>query len=404
VSHPVPPPPIGDSPIRITAVETTVVNAELRNWILVKVRTDQDGLYGWGEASLNWKTRAVIGAIEDLTPMVLGRDPRDIEQIVRVLTKHSYYRLGIIGATAISGIEHALWDIFGKSVGQPVWRLLGGQVRDSVHVYTHLGLGDMHSVYDTSDTGLVREKAAEVVEKGYDAMKVVLIPYGAHLTAAADRRQVDKMMAAIRETVGPDVDIMVDFHGRPASVVAALQYIEVLAPYQPLFCEEPVQPGDTEALRQVAHRSSIPIAAGERLVGLREFLPVLAAKAIHIAQPDLNHTGGLLEGKRIAALADAEMVGVAPHNPNGPIAGAAALHFAVSTPNFVIQEEMSGAVSWYDDVVRTPMRRVGSHWEVPTAPGLGVEVDEREAAKHPYQPEVPHSSSAVLADGTVVDW
>ena len=401
---PIAPPSVDDSPIRITAVETTVVNAELRNWILVKVRTDRDGLHGWGEASLNWKTRAVTGAIEDLTPMIVGRDPRDIEQIVRVLTKHSYYNLGIIGATAISGIEHALWDIFGKSVGQPVWRLLGGRARDSVHVYTHLGLGDMRSVYDTTDTGLVREKAAAVVEQGYDALKVVFIPYGAHLTVAAQRRHVDKLMSALRDTVGPDIDIMVDFHGRPASVAAALQYIEVLAPYQPLFCEEPVQPGDTEALRQVAHRSPVPIASGERLVGLREFLPVLAAKAIHVAQPDLNHTGGLLEGKRIAALADAEMVGVAPHNPNGPIAGAAALHFAVSTPNFVIQEEMSGAVGWYHDVVRTPMRRVGSHWQLPTEPGLGVEVDEHEAAKHPFQPEVPHSSSAVLADGTVVDW
>jgi galactonate dehydratase len=262
----------------------------------------------------------------------------------------------------------------------------------------------MASVYDTVDVGPLREKAAAVVERGYDALKVVIIPYGHHLTVAAERRNVDKMMSALRATVGPDVDIMVDFHGRTSSVAAALQYIDVLAPYDPLFCEEPVPPGDTEALRQVAHRARSPIAAGERLVGLREFLPVLAAKAVHVAQPDLNHTGGLLEGKRIAAVADVEGVGVAPHNPNGPIAGAAALHFAVSTPNFVIQEEMSGAVSWYDDVVDTPMRRTGSHWAVPTTPGLGVEVDEREAAKHPYQPEVPHSSAAVLADGTVVDW
>ena len=391
-------------PIRITAVETTVVNAELRNWILVRVRTDQDGLYGWGEASLNWKTRAVVGAIDDLAPWLIGRDPRDIEQIVRVLNKHSYYRLGIIGATAISGIEHALWDIFGKSVGQPVWRLLGGRVRDAVRVYTHLGLGDMASVYDTVDVGPMRAKAAAVVEQGYDALKVVIIPYGHHLTVAAERRNVDKLMSALRATVGPDVDIMVDFHGRPGSVAAALQYLEVLAPYDPLFCEEPVQPGDTEALRQVASRARCPIAAGERLIGLREFVPVLAAKALHVAQPDLNHTGGLLEGKRIAALADVEQVGVAPHNPNGPIAGAAALHFDVSTPNFLIQEEMSGAVGWYDDVVSTPMRRDGSQWRVPTEPGLGVEVDEREAAKHPYQPEVAHSRDAVLADGTVVDW
>jgi galactonate dehydratase len=397
------PPPDGP-PIRITAVEPTVVNAEMRNWIMVKVRTDQDGLYGWGEASLNWKTRAVVGALEDLAPLLIGRDPRDIEQIVRVLNKHSYYRLGIIGATAISGVEHALWDILGKSVGLPVWRLLGGRVRDKVRVYTHLGLGDMRSVYETVDVGPIREKAAAVVEQGYDALKVVIVPYGNHLTVAAERRNVDKLMSALRSTVGPDVDIMVDFHGRPASVAAALQYVEVLAPYDPLFCEEPVQPGDTEALRQVAARARCPIAAGERLVGLREFLPVFAAKAVHVVQPDLNHTGGLLEGKRIAAVADAEQIGVAPHNPNGPLAGAAALHFAISTPNFLIQEEMSGAVSWYDDVVRTPMRRTGSHWAVPTEPGLGVEVDEREAAKHPFRPEVVHSSSAVLADGSVVDW
>jgi galactonate dehydratase len=399
-----PPAPEDPGAIRITAVRTLVVNAELRNWILVKVHTDQDGLYGWGEASLNWKTRAVIGAIEDLSSMLIGRDPRDIEQALRVMRKHSYYRLGIIGTTAISGIEHALWDIFGKSVGQPVWRLLGGRVRDAVRVYTHLGLGDMRSVYETSDRERLREKATTVVEQGYDALKVVFIPYGHHLTVAAQRRHVDKLMATLRDTVGPDVDIMVDFHGRPASIAAALQYIDVLAPYDPLFCEEPVAPGDTEALRQVAQRSRCPIAAGERLVGLPEFLPVFAAKAVHVAQPDLNHTGGLLEGKRIAAVADAELVGVAPHNPNGPVAGAAALHFDVSTPNFVIQEEMSGAVSWYDDVVRTPMTRVGSHWQVPTEPGLGVEVDEREAAKHPFQPEVPHSGAAVLADGTVVDW
>lgn len=399
-----PHPPDDPFAVRITAVETVVVNAEMRNWILVKVRTDQDGLVGWGEASLNWKTRAVVGAVEDLAAMLVGRDPRDIEQALRVMTKHSYYRLGIVGTTAISGIEHALWDILGKSLGQPVWRLLGGRVRDRVRVYTHLGLGDMRSVYETFDASAVKEKAAAVVEQGYDALKVVFVPYGHHLTVARERRQVDGLMAALRDGVGPDVDIMVDFHGRPASPAAALQYIGVLEPYDPLFCEEPVAPGDTEALRWVSDHTSVPLATGERLVGLREFLPVLASKAIAVAQPDLNHTGGLLEGKRIAALADTELVGIAPHNPNGPIAGAAALHYAVSTPNFVIQEEMSGAVSWYDDVVSTPMTREGSHWLVPDAPGLGVEVDEAEAAKHPYRPEVLQSSAAVLPDGTVVDW
>lgn len=393
-----------NSPIRITGVRTLVVNAEMRNWIFVKVETDQDGLYGWGEASLNWKTRAVTGAVEDLAPLVVGKDPRDIEQIVRTLNKHSYYRLGIIGATAVSSIEHALWDIFGKSVGLPVWRLLGGRTRDTVRVYTHLGLGDMKSVYETFDVGALREKALAVVEKGYDALKVVFIPYSHYSVDIPSRRHVGRLMKALREAVGETVDIMIDFHGRPASIAGALQYIEELAPYDPMFCEEPVLPGDTEALRLVTERAGCPIASGERLIGYKEFEPLFQQKALHIIQPDLNHTGGLLEGKKIAAAAEQAFMGVAPHNPNGPLAGAAALHFDVACPNFVIQEEMSGAVPWYDDVVSVPMRRVGSAWQVPTAPGLGVEINEAEAAKHPFKPEVMHTLGAVMPDGTVVDW
>lgn len=393
-----------NEPIKITDIQTLVVNAEMRNWIFVKVLTDQPGLYGWGEASLNWKTRAVTGAVEDLKPLLIGKDPRDIEQIVRILNKHSYYRLGIIGATAVSGIEHALWDIFGKSLDVPVWRLIGGKTRDSVRVYTHLGLGDMKSVYETFDEGALRDKALAVVEQGYDALKVVFIPYSHYSVGIPARKHVGRLMRVLRDAVGDSVDIMIDFHGRPASIAAALQFIEELAPYNPMFCEEPVIPGDTEAMRLVTEKAGCPIATGERLVGFKEFEPLFAAKACHIIQPDLNHTGGILEGKRIAAAAEQAFMGVAPHNPNGPLAGAAALHFDVSTPNFVIQEEMSGAVPWYDDVVTVPMRRTGSAWAVPEGPGLGVEVNEREAAKHPFKQEVIHTATALLPDGTVVDW
>ncbi|RDJ19713.1 D-galactonate dehydratase [Bosea caraganae] len=390
--------------MKIIDIQTLVVNAEMRNWVFVKVVTDQDGLYGWGEASLNWKTRAVTGAVEDLKPLLIGKDPRDIEQIVRILNKHSYYRLGIIGATAISGIEHALWDIFGKSLDLPVWRLLGGKTRDSVRVYTHLGLGDMKSVYETFDEGALRDKALAVVEQGYDALKVVFIPYAHFSVGIPARKHVGRLMRTLRDAVGDGVDIMIDFHGRPASIAGALQFIEELAPYNPMFCEEPVIPGDTEAMRLVTERAGCPIATGERLVGFKEFEPLFAAKACHIVQPDLNHTGGILEGKRIAAAAEQAFMGVAPHNPNGPIAGAAALHFDVSTPNFVIQEEMSGAVPWYDDVVSVPMKRTGSAWAVPEGAGLGVEVNEREAAKHPFKQEVFHTATAILPDGTIVDW
>lgn len=390
--------------MKITRIQPLVVNAQMRNWVFVKVETDQDGLYGWGEATLNWKTRAVVGAIEDLQPLLVGRDPRDIEQICRVLQKHSYYRLGIIGMTAISGIEHALWDIFGKSLGLPVWRLLGGQVRDRVQLYTHLGLGDMSAVYESFETNLVVERAQAVVEAGYRALKTVFIPY-LHQTASPRQvRHVEKLAMTLREALGDDVEIMIDFHGRPGTVSAAMQFIRALEPISPLFCEEPIQPGDTEGMRQIVAQARCPIATGERLVGAAEFAELLAARAAHIIQPDLNHCGGLLEARKIAALAEVAKAGIAPHNPNGPLAGIAALHFAVATPNFIIQEAMPGSVPWYHDVVRQPVQQKDGYWPVPMLPGFGVEVNEAEARKHPFQQEVLHTANAVLPDGTVVDW
>ena len=381
--------------MKITAIKTIVVNAEMRNWVFVRVDTDQAGLYGWGEATLEWKTKAVVGAVEDLEPLLLGRDPRDIEQAVRVLKKHSFWRLGAIGMSAISGIELALWDIFGKSLDQPVWRLLGGKVRDRVKVYTHLGLGDMRAVYESLELEPLVQRASEVVEQGYNAFKAVFIPYTHYNAPLPDVDKVGRLMEALRATVGPQVEIMVDFHGRPASAAAALAYIDALTPFRPMFVEEPLPPGETGALIQVALKSRVPIAAGERLVDRPEFDDLFRSRAVDVVQPDICHCGGLLEAKKIAAMAEAVSVGVAPHNPLGPIAGAAALHFAVSTPNHLIQEEMVGAVPWYFEVVRGPIQRVDGCWLVPEAPGLGIEVDEAVAACHPFKPEILHTTNAV---------
>jgi galactonate dehydratase len=187
-------------------------------------------------------------------------------------------------------------------------------------------------------------------------------------------------------------------------VPAALDYIRAIAPSRPLFVEEPVPPEDVAGLAEVTARSDVPIASGERLIGRREFEPAIRARAFNIAQPDICHTGGLFEAKKIAAMAETAGIGLAPHNPLGPIAGVAALHFGISTPNVVIQEEMSGAVPWYDDVVAWPIVRKPGRWDVPTKPGLGLEVDEAVIASHPFQQEVLHARNAVLADGTVVDW
>jgi galactonate dehydratase len=390
--------------VRVTGIQTFIVNAEMRNWVFVKVTTDVDGLYGWGEATLEWKTRAVVGAVEDLTPLMLGRDPRDIEQAVRVMTKHSFWRLGSIGMSAVSGIEIALWDIFGKSLGLPVWRLLGGKVRDKVAVYTHLGLGDMRAVYESMDAGPLVERAGKVVELGYTAFKAVIIPYTHFNAPLPEIDKVARMMQDLRAAVGDGLEIMIDFHGRPPSASVALSYIRALEASRPMFVEEPVPPGDVAGLANLSARTDIAIAAGERLTERSEFVSVIEARAVSILQPDICHCGGLLEAKKIAAMADAAGIGIAPHNPLGPIAGAAALHFAVSTPNHMIQEEMVGAVPWYFDVVKGPIRRTGGFWQVPDAPGLGVEVDEAECARHPFAPEVIHTSHAVMPDGTIADW
>ncbi|MCW6507850.1 galactonate dehydratase [Lichenifustis flavocetrariae] len=390
--------------MKITGIRTRVVNAEMRNWVFVRVETDVPGLYGWGEATLEWKTRAVVGAVEDLTPLIVGRDPRDIEQAVRVMKKQSFWRLGAIGMSAISGIEMALWDIMGKHFGVPVWRLLGGQVRDKVAVYTHLGLGDMRAVYETMDADPLVLRAQELMAKGYRAFKAVFIPYTHFHAPLPEVDKVGRLMEALRKAVGPKIEIMVDFHGRPASAAAALPYIQALEPGRPMFVEEPVPPGDTAGLKALVGRTGIPLATGERLVERTEFVELLAANAVAVIQPDICHCGGLLEAKKIAAHAESVGVGVAPHNPLGPIAGVAALHFAVSTPNHMIQEEMVGAVPWYFEVVRGPIRMVDGFWQVPEAPGLGVEVDEEACARHPYAQEVLHTQNAVLGDGTVVDW
>ena len=390
--------------MKITAVSARIVNAEMRNWVFVKVETDVPGLYGWGEATLEWKTRGVAGSIEDLAPLIIGRDPLDIEQAVRVMKKQSFWHLGAIGMSAISGIEVALWDIAGKHYGVPTYKLLGGKVRDRVRVYTHLGFGDMRAVYETDSVDPLVERAREVVGRGYKAFKFVNLPYVHQHAPQAAVRHVEKLMQALREAVGPDVEIMLDFHGRAGSPGTALAFIEAVAPYGPMFVEEPIQPGDARSLARIAEKSPVPIAAGERLVERVEFDEIFRLRAVDIAQPDIAHCGGLSEARKIAAMAETASIGIAPHNPLGPIAGAAALHFAVSTPNHLIQEEMVGAVPWYFDVVDGPIKMVDGHWQLPDRPGLGVEVDEKACAAHPFKPEVYHTMNAVLDDGTVVDW
>ena len=393
--------------MKITAIKTCVVNAEMRNWVFVKVETDQQGLYGWGEASLEWKTRAVVGAIEDAAPMILGDDPSRIEHIYQKLYRQSFWRGGVVGLSAISGIEQALWDIRGKVLNQPVFKLLGGQVRDKVRMYTHLGGGDMRAVYESQhsdDAKVFVDRALEVVARGYNAVKVLIItPPTESLNSIASYRYAEKMMQAMRAAVGDDVDIMVDCHGRH-SVANAIEFCRVLAPYHPLFIEEPVPPENVDAMAEVRRASPVPIATGERLITRYQFRELFEKQACAVIQPDLCHCGGLWEAKKIAAMAEAYYLGVAPHNPLGPVANAAALHFALSTPNFLIQEDMLADVPWRWEVVQHDLKTENGYWLPTDAPGLGIEVNEINAKKYPFKQEVLHSLTAVAHDGAVLDW
>jgi galactonate dehydratase len=388
--------------VKITEIKTLVVNAQMRNWVFVKAETDTPGLYGWGEATMEWKTRAVVGCVEDFRPMLLGLDPTRIEFLWQIMYRHSYFRLGAIGTTAMSGIEQACWDILGKSLGVPVYKLLGGRVRDKVRMYTHLGGGEMKAVYETLDPGPLLERAHAVIEKGYRALKVVLVPYSQPLMGLPATKHFVSLIRKLRESVGDEVDIMIDFHGRTATG-QAIEYIRAVEEFHPLFCEEPVPPENPDALLEVRRSVRVPIASGERLATRWDFRRVCELQACHVLQPDLSHCGGLFEARKIASLGETYLMGVAPHNPNGPVANVVALHFDLATPNFLIQEDMLGDVPWRFDVVQTGLRSENGHWLPLEAPGLGVEINEAEARKHPFQQEV-FEQMVFHPDGSVAEW
>ena len=277
--------------MKITGIETVVVNAVHRNWIFVKVLTDQQGLHGWGEATLEWKTRAVKGTIDDLAPFLIGQDPMRIEHLVNTMTRFSFWPLGSIGLTAVSGIEHALWDIKGKVLGVPVWELLGGRVRDKVRVYTHLRRGSTAFAVPKCDINAYCDAVQETVEMGYDALKLGFVPYNGYDAPLKAVQYTEKLAAAVRERVGDDVDIMTDFHGRPDSLDAAIAYIKAIEPIKPMFCEEVIQPGDAAAMADIARRVDCPLATGERLFTPREYAEIAETRAValHPARPRALH-------------------------------------------------------------------------------------------------------------------
>ena len=392
--------------MKITGIETHICNARMRNWIFVKVLTDEPGLWGWGEATLEWHTRAVVGAIQDIEPLLLGEDPTRIEYLWQVMYRqHFWHGNGIVRGTAISGIDLALWDILGKVHGVPCHKLWGGPVRDYIRLYSHLGGGKMEDFYETkpSDAKRFAELAQQAVEDGYTAFKTMAVPETMPLEGLRPIKYAEACVAAMREAVGDGIDIMVDCHARPSPRMGLL-FAEALEPYGLYWFEEPCWPETMDDIALIQRAVKTPIATGERLVSQHPFRELLEKRAASVIQPDITHCGGLTEARRIAAMAEAYRVSMAPHNPQGPVSTAASLEFGFATPSYIICESVHLDVPWRQDVVTEcfEVDPVGRVVRPGNRPGLGIEINEEAVKAHPFEPEIPRRT--FYPDGSVGDW
>ena len=379
--------------MKIARIETHVCHARMRNWIFVKVLTDQDGLFGWGEATLEWHTRAVVGAIEDLSQLLIGEDPTRIEHLWQMMYRqHFWHGHGIVRSTVIAGIDIALWDILGKSVNLPCSKLWGGPVRDHVRTYCHLGGGKMEDFYETAaeDAKRFADLAKQAVADGFTAFKTMAVPPTLPLEGLKPVRTAEKAVAAMREAVGDGIDIMVDCHARPSPAMG-LRFAKALEPFGLYFLEEPCWPEQVAGLAEINAAVSTHIATGERVTNLAAFRDLFAAAACDICQLDITHCGGLTEARRIAALAEAYRIALAPHNPQGPVSTAASLEFGFSQPSYIICETVHADVPWRADVVEEGfvVEPKGRLVRLNTRPGLGIVINEAEVKKHPFQQELP---------------
>ena len=392
--------------MKITDVQAVVCNARMRNWIFVKVVTDQPGLVGWGEATLEWHTHGVVGAIEDLKALLVGQDPQRIEYLWQMMFRqHFWHGNGVVRSTAISGIDIALWDIAGKILGVPCHRLWGGRVRDRIRLYCHLGGGSMEKFYQTSvtDYQAFADLARAAVEDGFTAMKTMAVPSTMPLEGSTAVRHAARCVEAMRDAVGPDVDLMVDCHARPSPAMG-LKFARALDEYDLYFLEEPCWPESVDGLARINGATTTPVASGERVIGQHQFRALFEASAIDVCQMDITHVGGLTEARRVAAMADAYRISLAPHNPQGPVSTAASLEFGFSQPGYIICESVHADVPWRADIVTDAheVQRDGRLALPHERPGLGIDLDEAEIAKHPYQPEV--LQRVFYPDGAVGDW
>jgi len=373
--------------MRIIKLETFYVKPRS---LFLKVHTDE-GLVGLGEPILEGRARTVAQAVAELEPYLMGKDPTRVMHHWQAMYKHAFYRGGPILTSAISGVEQALWDLAGKALGVPVYKLLGGPLRDRIRLYAHCG-------------GQTAEEAAanatEKVALGFNALKTGVVggrPARIVETMAFVDRVVERF-AAMREAVGKEVDIAIDFHGA-ISPQTSMLLIKALEPYQPMFIEEPVQCQNLDVLADLARKTHLPIATGERAFTKWGFREILEKGAASILQPDISHAGGIFEGRIIAGMAEAYYAGIAPHCPLGPIALAACIQLDASIPNFLVQEQ----ITLGEGYLKEPFKLQDGFVELPTGPGLGIELDEEALADKIgiewRAPGLYHPD-----DGAAVDW
>ncbi|NMB45797.1 MAG: galactonate dehydratase [Firmicutes bacterium] len=382
--------------MRITGIELFKVQPR---WLFLKIDTDE-GISGWGEPVVEGRAETVRAAVLELEDFLVGKDPRRIEDLWQAMYRGGFYRGGPILTSAISGIEQALWDIKGKYYDVPIYELLGGAARERIRVYTWIG-GDRPTD--------VAEAAREAVAVGFTAVKMNATEEMHYVDSLAKVDAAVERLAVVREAVGDEIGIGIDFHGRVTKTMAKILAAE-MTPYRPMFIEEPVLPENNEALREIAQATTIPIATGERMYTRWGFKNLLAEGIVDIIQPDVSHAGGILETRKIAAMAEAYDIAVAPHCPLGPIALAACFQVDACTPNVIIQEQSLGIHynqgSDLLDYLVDPnvFRYEAGYVPLPDKPGLGIEIDEakvREAA------QIGHNWKNPIwrrEDGTVAEW
>ncbi len=363
--------------MKVTQIKTFICHAYRTNWVFVKVITDS-GLYGVGEATLEYREPTVVQAIKELERYLVGKDPHNIEAFWHDAYRDAYWRGGVVLMSALAGVEMALWDIKGKALGVPVYQLLGGKVRDSVKCYANAWFAGAKKPEEFA------QKAKIAVKNGFSGLK--WDPFGKeylnidpkHLNEALD------CIAAVKDAVGDQVHLIIEGHGR-FNVPTAVRIGNALEKFGILWFEEPIPPDDKKGIAWVRSKIATPVSGGERLYSRFEYADYLRMECADFWQPDVSHAGGIMEVRKIAAMAESHYIPVCPHNPSGPIANAATLQLAACIPNFYLLETMANDIPWRADVSTEKVKFENSEMFIPDLPGLGIDINEEEIAKHPYE-------------------